>query len=77
MAELDAGRMEKYRSKINSVGRRYDIDPALIAAIISRESRAGNALTNGWGDYSPARGQYNAWGLMQVVTNITALLTSS
>ncbi|NP_001290258.1 Lysozyme g-like [Larimichthys crocea] len=69
MAELDAGRMEKYRSKINSVGRRYDIDPALIAAIISRESRAGNALTNGWGDYSPARGQYNAWGLMQVDVN--------
>nr|QMV28695.1 goose-type lysozyme [Totoaba macdonaldi] len=69
MAEEDAGRMEKYRCKINSVGRRYDIDPALIAAIISRESRAGNALTNGWGDYSPVRGQYNAWGLMQVDVN--------
>ncbi|TKS68863.1 Lysozyme g [Collichthys lucidus] len=61
MAEEDADRMEKYRSKINSVGSTYEIDPALIAAIISRESRAGNALTNGWGDYS------QAWGLMQVV----------
>uniref|UniRef100_A0A3B3XUJ2 Lysozyme g n=1 Tax=Poecilia mexicana TaxID=48701 RepID=A0A3B3XUJ2_9TELE len=36
------------------------IDPALIAAIISRESRAGNALRNGWGDHG------NGWGLMQV-----------
>lgn len=70
MAKTDADDMEKYRSKINSVGRRYDIDPALIAGIISRESRAGKALNNGWGDHG------NAWGLMQVVTNSTALLTS-
>nr|XP_020466684.1 lysozyme g-like [Monopterus albus] len=69
MAQTDAGRMNKYRSKINSVGHKYDIDPALIAAIISRESRAGNALHDGWGDYDPKRGMYNAWGLMQVDVN--------
>ncbi|KAM9363145.1 lysozyme g-like [Symphorus nematophorus] len=63
MAEIDAGRMEKYRSKIKRVGQKYGIDPALIAAIISRESRAGNALDNGWGDGG------NAWGLMQVDVN--------
>ncbi|XP_073318871.1 lysozyme g-like [Pagrus major] len=63
MAETDAGRMEKYRSKINSVGGKYGIDPAVIAAIISRESRAGNALKDGWGDGG------NAWGLMQVDVN--------
>nr|ADZ44621.1 G-type lysozyme A [Oplegnathus fasciatus]BAK19922.1 lysozyme G [Oplegnathus fasciatus] len=69
MAETDAGRMEKYRSKINTVGGKYGIDPALIAAIISRESRAGNTLKNGWGDWNPKRGAYNAWGLMQVDVN--------
>ncbi|XP_051240213.1 lysozyme g isoform X4 [Dicentrarchus labrax] len=63
MAQTDADRMEKYRSKINKVGGSCGIDPALIAAIISRESRAGNALTNGWGD------KRNGWGLMQVDVN--------
>lgn len=63
MAKTDAGRMEKYRSIINTVGHKYGIEPAVIAAIISRESRAGNVLKNGWGDPS------NAWGLMQVITN--------
>uniref|UniRef100_A0A3Q1G589 Lysozyme g n=1 Tax=Acanthochromis polyacanthus TaxID=80966 RepID=A0A3Q1G589_9TELE len=62
MAETDAERMEKYRSIINAVGRKYDIEPALIAAIISRQSRAGNVLNNGWG-------AYKTWGLMQVDTN--------
>ena len=71
MAEIDADRMEKYRSIINRVGGKYDIDPALIAAIISRESRAGNQLKDGWGDGG------NAWGLMQVITKTTLLLVSS
>lgn len=70
MAKMDAGRMEKYRTKINTVGQSCDIDPALIAAIISRESRAGNALINGWGDGG------KAFGLMQVGTNTTVLSTS-
>ncbi|XP_033985751.1 lysozyme g-like, partial [Trematomus bernacchii] len=69
MAQTDADRMEKYRSKINSVAKQHNIDPALIAAIISRESRAGAALTDGWGDWDTERGAYNAWGLMQVGVN--------
>ncbi|XP_059196125.1 lysozyme g-like [Centropristis striata] len=69
MAEIDADRMERYRSQINNVGAQYGIAPALIAAIISRESRAGNALHNGWGDYDSSRGAYNGWGLMQVDVN--------
>ncbi|XP_068606689.1 lysozyme g-like [Brachionichthys hirsutus] len=60
MAQTDAGRMGKYKSSIKRVGGKFGIDPALIAAIISRESRAGNALDNGWGDGG------RAWGLMQV-----------
>ncbi|KAI3353052.1 hypothetical protein L3Q82_019621 [Scortum barcoo] len=63
MAQTDAGRMDKYKSKINTVGHKYGIEPALIAAIISRESRAGNTLEDGWGD------GHNAWGLMQVDVN--------
>ncbi|CAN9510549.1 unnamed protein product [Ophioblennius macclurei] len=63
MAKTDSGRMGKYKTKISSVGKKHGIDPALIAGIISRESRAGNVLKDGWGDGG------NAWGLMQVDIN--------
>ncbi|XP_056264496.1 lysozyme g-like [Pseudoliparis swirei] len=63
MAKTDVDRMKNYKSKINKVGAKYGIAPALIAAIISRESRAGNCLDGGWGDHG------NAWGLMQVDVN--------
>ncbi|XP_076027259.1 lysozyme g-like [Genypterus blacodes] len=70
LAKADLQRMKKYKSMILRVGRSKDIDPALIAAIISRESRAGNALTSdGWGDYDRNRRAYNAFGLMQVDVN--------
>ncbi|XP_071361861.1 lysozyme g-like isoform X2 [Trachinotus anak] len=60
MAKTDQERMGRYKSIINRVGNDTGIDPALIAGIISRESRAGNALDGGWGDGG------RAWGLMQV-----------
>ncbi|XP_061767455.1 lysozyme g-like isoform X2 [Nerophis ophidion] len=60
MAQTDLSRMKQYKSIINQVGNAKGVDPAIIAGIISRESRAGNALNNGWGDHG------NAWGLMQV-----------
>uniref|UniRef100_A0A8D3B2J4 Lysozyme g n=1 Tax=Scophthalmus maximus TaxID=52904 RepID=A0A8D3B2J4_SCOMX len=69
MAKTDIDRMENYRSEIYSVADKFEIDPALIAAIISRESRAGNTLDNGCGDWNPRRNAYNAFGLMQVDTN--------
>ncbi|KAG7487038.1 g-type lysozyme [Solea senegalensis] len=69
MAKTDSERMRKYKTKIENVGRKYGIESALIAGIISRESRAGNVLHNGWGDWNPSRGAYNAWGLMQVDVN--------
>lgn len=59
-AKEDRDRMARYKSTIQRVGRRYGIRPAVIAGIISRESRAGIALDNGWGDNG------KAWGLMQV-----------
>ncbi|KAK7138345.1 hypothetical protein R3I94_013835 [Phoxinus phoxinus] len=60
LAEHDLARMENYKSIINKVGRAKEMDPAVIAAIISRESRAGAALKDGWGDHG------NGFGLMQV-----------
>lgn len=77
MAETDSGRMSRYKSKIFNVGQKCGIDPALIAAIISRESRAGNVLHDGWGDWNPHRNAYNAWGLMQVREKYFVVLTSS
>ncbi|XP_024913973.1 lysozyme g isoform X1 [Cynoglossus semilaevis] len=69
LAETDSDRMKKYRDKIIRVANETGIQPCLIAAIISRESRAGKALKNGWGDWSPKRQAWNAWGLMQVDVN--------
>lgn len=60
MAAIDLGRMKKYTDIIKKAGEAHDVDPALIAGIISRESRAGNQLEDGWGDHG------NAFGLMQV-----------
>uniref|UniRef100_A0A8C2J4N3 Lysozyme g n=1 Tax=Cyprinus carpio TaxID=7962 RepID=A0A8C2J4N3_CYPCA len=60
LAEHDLARMEKYKSIIIKVGGAKQMDPAVIAAIISRESRAGAALKDGWGDHG------NGFGLMQV-----------
>ncbi|XP_073676210.1 lysozyme g-like [Garra rufa] len=60
MAETDLARIEKYKSKIVKVGTAKQMDPAVIAAIISRESRGGAVLKDGLGDHG------NGFGLMQV-----------
>ncbi|KAJ8393668.1 hypothetical protein AAFF_G00058870 [Aldrovandia affinis] len=62
LAETDLSRMNGYKGLITRVGRAQRMDPAVIAAIISRESRAGapGILQDGWGDHG------NAFGLMQV-----------
>ncbi|KAI5624817.1 lysozyme g-like 1 [Silurus asotus] len=60
LAENDLKRMGLYKNIIIKVGRAKQMDPAVIAAIISRESRAGAALVDGWGDHG------NGFGLMQV-----------
>lgn len=66
MAKTDLERMKKYKDIIKRAGEQCDVDPALIAGIISRESRAGNQLKDGWGDYG------KAYGLMQVEANAAA-----
>lgn len=59
-AEADIIRLRKYEMPIKRVARNLCLDPALIAAIISQESRAGLLLDNGW---DQGRHKY---GLMQV-----------
>ncbi|MCJ8733818.1 hypothetical protein PDJAM_G00227930 [Pangasius djambal] len=63
LAEHDLRKMEQYKNIITKVGRAKQMDPAVIAGIISRESRAGAILVNGWGDHG------NGFGLMQVDKN--------
>ncbi|XP_043927750.1 lysozyme g-like [Protopterus annectens] len=60
LASNDLNRMAKYKTMIENVGSKLCMDGAVIAALISRESRAGAVLKNGWGDGG------NGFGLMQV-----------
>ncbi|XP_053311965.1 lysozyme g-like [Spea bombifrons] len=60
MAQTDIQRVNNLKDKIKSVANKKGMDPAVIAGIISRESRGGSVLKNGWGDGG------NAWGVMQV-----------
>ncbi|XP_064000089.1 lysozyme g-like [Pogoniulus pusillus] len=63
IAEVDLRAMDRYKTIIKRVGEKLCVEPALIAAIISRESHAGKVLQNGWGDNG------NGFGLMQVDKN--------
>ncbi|NXG78985.1 LYG protein, partial [Baryphthengus martii] len=63
IAERDLAAMNRYKAIIKRVGEKLCIEPAVIAGIISRESHAGKALKNGWGDNG------NGFGLMQVDKN--------
>ncbi|KAG3268109.1 lysozyme g-like protein 2 [Ictidomys tridecemlineatus] len=47
-AEMDLKAIKPYQTLIKEVGQRYCIDPAIIAAIISRESHGGTVLQKGW-----------------------------
>lgn len=62
LAARDREEMKKYKDDIISVGKILKVHPALIAAIISRQSRAGIQLKpNGFGQSDP-----NCFGLMQI-----------
>ncbi|XP_019647366.1 PREDICTED: lysozyme g-like [Branchiostoma belcheri] len=61
MASTDHSRLNYYRQQIFEAANAKNMDPAIIAAIISRETRAGAALAaDGTGDHG------NGFGLMQV-----------
>lgn len=61
MAKTDHSRVMSNKEKFKKAGKEFNLPPALLAAIASRESRGGNVLDrNGWGDGG------NAFGIMQV-----------
>ncbi|MBZ4415332.1 peptidoglycan-binding protein [Myxococcus sp. RHSTA-1-4] len=61
MAQTDLSKLKKYEAAFEAAGKKYGLPPALLAAIASRESRAGGALdSRGRGDGG------NGFGLMQV-----------
>ncbi|XP_071286944.1 lysozyme g-like isoform X2 [Agelaius tricolor] len=59
-AEADLPRLRRYEIPIKRVASNLCLDPALIGAIMSQESRVGLLLDNGW---DRARQKY---GLMQI-----------
>ncbi len=61
MAQTDLLRVYNLREKFRSCGEKFDVPPALLAALASRESRCGKALApDGTGDNG------HGWGIMQV-----------
>jgi peptidoglycan hydrolase-like protein with peptidoglycan-binding domain len=61
MAKTDLARIKQYAPAFEAAGKKYNLPPALLAAIASRESRGGAALdSRGYGDHG------NGFGLMQV-----------
>lgn len=61
-ADMDLRALKPYQTLIKEVGLRHCVDPALIAAIISRLSHGGTVLLDGW-DHTG-----NKFGLMQVLS---------
>ncbi|NXX34269.1 LYG protein, partial [Nicator chloris] len=59
-AEADLVRLRRYEIPIKRVARNLCLEPALIGAIMSQESRVGLLLDNGWD-----RGRQK-YGLMQI-----------
>nr|ANS12746.1 g-type lysozyme [Trachinotus ovatus] len=69
MAETDLIEMNNYKSVIKNAAGKKGVDPALIAAMISRSCRAGKTLSGGWGCWDEKRQKYNTYGLMQIDVN--------
>ncbi|KFQ36254.1 Lysozyme g, partial [Merops nubicus] len=59
-AEADVVRLRRYEIPIRRVARKLCLEPALIAGLISQESRAGLLLDNGWDR------ERHKYGLMQL-----------
>ena len=61
MAQNDQERVMNHKEKFKEAAQDFNLPPALLATIASRESRGGNVLDrDGWGDGG------NAFGMMQV-----------
>ncbi|XP_036598522.1 lysozyme g-like protein 1 [Trichosurus vulpecula] len=47
LAEMDLPYVQRYQPTLRVIGRKYCVDPAVIAGIMSRESYGGNVLVSG------------------------------
>ncbi|XP_056883041.1 uncharacterized protein LOC130522554 isoform X1 [Takifugu flavidus] len=73
LAARDLEKMRKYKDSITRVGKKLAVEPALIAAIISRQSEAGTKLSpSGYGQTDP-----NCFGLMQINRHYHAIKGSA
>ncbi len=64
MAEMDEDSVFRFADRFEIAGEKYDLPPALLAAIASRETRGGTGLdSDGEGDSG------NAVGIMQIDKN--------
>lgn len=68
---MDLKALKPYQTLIKEVGQRHCVDPALIAAIISRESHGGAVLQDGW-DHRGLK-----FGLMQVLSWELSIIPAS
>ncbi|XP_038841057.1 lysozyme g-like [Salvelinus namaycush] len=61
MSDDDKNDVMKYKAIIKKVGRKYEIDPAIICGIISRESRGMNQVdvTPNGGNHTP-KGEWDS-----------------
>ncbi|UII29641.1 hypothetical protein LVD17_15175 [Fulvivirga ulvae] len=65
MAENDLKRVKPHLTKLTAVAKKHGLPPALLAALASRETRAGKFVNDeGYGTYDP-----NGYGLLQVDKN--------
>lgn len=69
LADRDWDALLKFREDIRSVGRSLQVDPALIAALISRQSAAGTQLSEG----GSGRIDSACFGLLQINRNYHVL----
>lgn len=65
LAEYDLAAVSEIWPYFVDAGAKYDVPPAVLAAIASRESRCGALLKDGWGDFDE-HGEPRAFGIMQI-----------
>ncbi|XP_074066248.1 lysozyme g-like protein 1 [Macrotis lagotis] len=71
LAEMDLPYVQRYQPTMRMIGRKYCIDPALIAGIMSRESYGGNVLVNG-GNVGSGNGLVQTGGVQHIPTYWTS-----
>ncbi|XP_044522960.1 lysozyme g-like protein 1 [Gracilinanus agilis] len=71
LAEMDLPYVQRYQPTLRLVGRKYCLDPAVIAGIMSRESYGGNVLVSG-GNVASGIGSVQPGVIQQIPTYWTS-----